>query len=141
MSEIQVVIIDWICLKCLNWREYCRLMFKIWYKSNITLLLLWCNVSSKVFFLTKLSSVELFGWKTLLLNADLKYLPPMLPHITKQRLYMCLWVYMSVLFFDESIDVVLCSMLIVGHLEHTCHTKQGLLSISVAHNQQNSEVL
>lgn len=48
---------------------------------------------------------------------------------------------MFVLFLDESIDVVLCSVLVVGHLEHTRHTQQGLLSVSVTHNQQNREVL
>lgn len=44
------------------------------------------------------------------------------------------WVYVCVLFLDESIDVVLCSVLVVGHLEHTRHTQQRFLSVSVAHH-------
>lgn len=47
---------------------------------------------------------------------------------------MCVCMCVCVLFLDESIDVVLCSVLIVGHLEHARHTQQGLLSVSVAHN-------
>lgn len=47
----------------------------------------------------------------------------------------------SLLFLDESIDVVLCSMVIVRHLKYTRHTQQRLLSVSVAHHQQNCEVL
>lgn len=43
-------------------------------------------------------------------------------------------VYVCVLFLDESIDVVLCSVLVVGHLEHTRHTQQRFLSVSVAHH-------
>lgn len=43
-------------------------------------------------------------------------------------------VYMCVLFLDEPIDVVLCSVLVVGHLEHTRHTQQRFLSVSVAHH-------
>ena len=47
------------------------------------------------------------------------------------------------LFLDEPIDVVLCSVLVVGNLEHTRHTQQGLLSVSVAHHlhtKQQSQV-
>lgn len=45
---------------------------------------------------------------------------------------MCVCTRGCVLFLDESIDVVLSSVLIVGHLKHTRHTKQRLVSVSVA---------
>lgn len=61
----------------------------------------------------------------------------MSPLITKQKaisVRVCVFVEVCVLFLDESVDVVLSSMLTVGHLKHTRHTQQGLLSVSVAHN-------
>lgn len=38
------------------------------------------------------------------------------------------------LFLDEPVDVVLRSVLVVGHLEHAGHAEQRLLSVSVAHH-------
>lgn len=38
------------------------------------------------------------------------------------------------LLLDQAVDVVLRSVLVVGHLEHTRHAQQGLLSFSVADN-------
>ena len=45
------------------------------------------------------------------------------------------------LIFHQSVDMMLCSVLGGGHLEHVGHAQQGLLRVPVGYHLQDGEVL
>ena len=44
-----------------------------------------------------------------------------------------------VLFLDQTVNVVLCPVFVVGHFENTGHAQQRLLGLSVAHHLDTTE--